>query len=56
MRHFEPAKRMDMAAELDLEKETVTHKKGYDGFIGMMKWGAILTAIVTAIVVFVIAA
>ena len=45
-----------MAAELDLEKETASHRKGYDGFIGMMKWGAVLTAITTAIVVAIIAA
>jgi hypothetical protein len=44
-----------MAAELDLEKETVSHRKGYSGFLSLMKWGTILSAITAAIVVFIIA-
>jgi hypothetical protein len=44
----------DMAADLDLEKETVTHKRGYEGFVAMMKWGTILSAITALIVIFVI--
>ena len=43
-----------MAADLDLEKETVTHKRGYEGFVAMMKWGTILSAITALIVIFVI--
>jgi hypothetical protein len=45
-----------MAAELDLEKETATHRKGYVGFISLMKWGTILSAIIAFIVVLIIAA
>jgi hypothetical protein len=45
-----------MAAELDLEKETATHKKGYDGFVGLMKWGTIVSAVTALIVVLIIAA
>ena len=44
-----------MAAELDLEKETASHKRGYSGFITLMKWGTILSAITALIVVFLIA-
>ena len=44
-----------MAAELDLEKETASHKRGYSGFIALMKWGTILSAITALIVVFLIA-
>jgi hypothetical protein len=46
---------MDMAAELDLEKETASHRKGYSGFITLMKWGTILSAITALVVVFLIA-
>ena len=44
-----------MAAELDLEKETATHRKGYSGFVSLMKWGTILSAITALIVIFLIA-
>ncbi len=44
-----------MAADLDLEKETAVHRKGYVSFIGMMKWGTIISALVGAFVVFLIA-
>jgi hypothetical protein len=44
-----------MAADLDLEKETASHRKGYDGFITLMKWGTILSAITALVVVFIIA-
>ena len=44
-----------MAAELDLEKETASHRKGYSGFITLMKWGTILSAITAMVVVFLIA-
>ncbi len=45
-----------MAADLDLEKETAVHRKGYVGFISLMKWGTILSAITAAVVVVIIAA
>ena len=44
-----------MAADLDLEKENVVHRKGYEGFLTLLKWGTILSAIVTAFVVLIIA-
>ena len=44
-----------MAADLDLEKETASHRKGYLGFIALMKWGTIVSAITALIVVFIIA-
>ena len=44
-----------MAAQGEIEKEVVTHKKGYEGFIALMKWGAILSFVTAMIVVFVIA-
>jgi hypothetical protein len=47
---------MHMAAELDLEKETAVHRKGYVGFIAMMKWGTIISLIIAAIVVLIIRA
>ena len=31
-----------MAAEGELEKEVIIHRKGYEGFIFLMKWGAIV--------------
>ncbi|HEY7811416.1 MAG TPA: aa3-type cytochrome c oxidase subunit IV [Allosphingosinicella sp.] len=45
-----------MAADLDLEKETAVHRKGYVAFVGLIKWGAIISAIVAAIVVLIIRA
>jgi hypothetical protein len=47
---------MHMAADLDLEKETAVHRKGYTSFIGMMKWGTIISVITAAIVVLIIRA
>ena len=44
-----------MAADLDLEKETVSHRKGYDGFITLMKWGTIVSAVTALVVIFIIA-
>jgi hypothetical protein len=44
-----------MAVEGELEKEAVVHRRGYEGFITLMKWGAVLSFIVGLIVVFVIA-
>jgi hypothetical protein len=40
---------------IDLEKETAVHRKGYVGFVGLMKWGTIISVITAIIVVFIIA-
>jgi hypothetical protein len=37
------------------EMDYPAHHKNYSGFIKMLKWGAIATAIITAFVLFVIA-
>lgn len=44
-----------MAAELDLEKQNAVHRKGYLGFVSLLKWGTIISAVVTALVVLIIA-
>ena len=44
-----------MAVEGELDTEVVVHRRGYEGFITLMKWGAVLSLIVGLIVVFVIA-
>ena len=44
-----------MAAEVELEKEAAVHKRGYEGFVSLMKWGTILSVIIAMIVVFLIA-
>jgi hypothetical protein len=44
-----------MAAELDLEKETAVHRKGYLGFVALLKWGTIASAITAFLVVLIIA-
>jgi hypothetical protein len=43
-----------MAAEGELEKEVVTHRKGYDGFVALMKWGAIICVVLAFIVILLI--
>jgi hypothetical protein len=43
-----------MAAEGEIEKEVIVHEKGYEGFISMMKWGAIICVILGFIVILVI--
>jgi hypothetical protein len=43
-----------MAAEGEMEKEVVTHKKGYEGFIALMKWGAIVSVVTALIVILLI--
>jgi hypothetical protein len=43
-----------MAAEGELEKEVVTHRKGYDGFVSLMKWGAVICVIIAFIVILLI--
>ncbi|HYD37532.1 MAG TPA: aa3-type cytochrome c oxidase subunit IV [Allosphingosinicella sp.] len=44
-----------MAAEGELDKEIVTHRKGYEGFIFLMKWGAIVSVVTGLIVILLIA-
>jgi hypothetical protein len=44
-----------MAAESDLQKEVATHRKGYLAFIGLMKWGTIVSLVTTLLVIFLIA-
>lgn len=43
-----------MAAEGEMEKEVVTHRKGYEGFLFLMKWGAIISVITGLIVILLI--
>ena len=43
-----------MAVEGDNPADIKAHVKSYSAFAAMMKWGTILTAIVTAIVVLII--
>ncbi len=46
--------RMDMAAEGEIEKEAIVHEKGYEGFLFLMKWGAITSLVLGFIVVLLI--
>ena len=43
-----------MAAEGEVEKEVIVHRKGYDGFIFLMKWGAVVCVVVAFIVILLI--
>lgn len=43
-----------MAADIDNMKQMKAHEGTYSFFIGLMKWGTILAAIVTLIVVLLI--
>ena len=43
-----------MAAESEIQNEIKPHVKSYERFIWMMKWGTILSFILTAIVVILI--
>jgi hypothetical protein len=43
-----------MAAEGEIEKEIITHRKGYEGFIFLMKWGAIVSIVTGLIVILLI--
>ena len=43
-----------MAAEGEIEKEVITHRKGYEGFIALMKWGAIISIVTGFIVILLI--
>ena len=43
-----------MAAEGEIEKEVITHRKGYEGFLFLMKWGAIISIVIGFIVILLI--
>ncbi|HLL29417.1 MAG TPA: aa3-type cytochrome c oxidase subunit IV [Allosphingosinicella sp.] len=43
-----------MAAEGEFEKEIITHRKGYEGFLFLMKWGAIISIVTGLIVILLI--
>ena len=43
-----------MAAEGEIEKEVIAHRKGYEGFIFLMKWGAIISIVLGLIVILLI--
>ena len=43
-----------MAAEGEIEKEVVAHKKGYEGFVFLMKWGAIVCVVLGLVVILLI--
>jgi hypothetical protein len=43
-----------MAAEGEIEKESIAHRKGYESFLFMMKWGAIISMVTGLIVVLLI--
>ncbi|HYJ82169.1 MAG TPA: aa3-type cytochrome c oxidase subunit IV [Allosphingosinicella sp.] len=43
-----------MAAEGEIEKEVIVHRKGYEGFLFLMKWGAIISLVLGLIVVLLI--
>ena len=43
-----------MAADIDHRKEIKAHEGTYGLFIGMMKWGTVVAAIITLIVVLLI--
>ena len=43
-----------MAADLDHQKNMKAHEGTYGLFIGMMKWGTLISAIVTLIVILLI--
>ena len=44
-----------MAAEVEMDRENVVHRKGYERFIGLMRWGAIISFLAGIIILFVIA-
>ncbi|HYE28255.1 MAG TPA: aa3-type cytochrome c oxidase subunit IV [Allosphingosinicella sp.] len=43
-----------MAAEGELDKEVVTHRKGYEGFVALMKWSAAVCVVTAFIVILLI--
>jgi len=44
-----------MAAEGEVQQEIVTHERGYAKFIGLMKWGAIISLVTALVVILLIA-
>jgi hypothetical protein len=44
----------DMAAEGEANKDFRAHQGTYAGFIGLMKWGAVVSVIIALIVILVI--
>jgi len=44
-----------MAAEREVQTDTQAHVRDYSRFIGLMKWGTIISFIIAAIVVLLIA-
>jgi hypothetical protein len=45
-----------MAAEGNADREIRAHRNSYGLFVGLMKWGTILSAITAMIVIFLISA
>ena len=43
-----------MAAEGELDREIIVHRKGYERFIGLMRWGAVVCLITGFIVILLI--
>jgi hypothetical protein len=43
-----------MAAEGEIEKEVIVHRKGYEGFTFLMKWSAIVCVVLGFIVILLI--
>lgn len=43
-----------MAAEGDLQKEVVTHQRGYAAFTRLMTWATIVSLVVALIVILII--
>jgi hypothetical protein len=43
-----------MAAEGEVQSELKAHERGYSLFTNLMKWGAIISFVVTMLVVFLI--
>ena len=47
----EDPKRIDMAAEREVQTDTQAHVRDYSRFLGLMKWGTIFSFVIGAIVV-----
>ena len=43
-----------MAAQGDNETDVIAHRKGYEGFLFLMKWGAIISIVTGFIVILLI--
>jgi hypothetical protein len=44
-----------MAAEGELDREVIVHKRGYERFISLMRWGAVICLIIGFLVILAIA-